>query len=279
MSRPFRALCLAGLLAAGSLAAHAEIGRPDAESLVRKSGLWEQLAGVAPQIEAGLQKALAQGAAAPAPSEKVRIARVVQNAYAPERLRALSAGVVAAKVPPEHLLALRAWFDSAQGQAVAHAEEAPAGDAQTSGAALKQGLSLLATMPSERRQLLEDLLAATHAAEGMVQITISTTVAVQQGAASAITGLSGPTPKQARAALEAQRPQMMKAFTAVMMATFARTYAELPSEQLRAYVAFVRSPAGASFNDVSLQALDAALSDAATEMGRYLPGTRDGSNI
>lgn len=278
MSRPFRALCLAVLLAGASLA-HAEIDRPAAESLVRKSGLWEQLSGVAPQIEAGLQQAIADAAEEPAQSEKARISKVVQNAYAPERLRAVSTGVVAAKVRPEHLEALRAWFDSPSGQAVVHAEEAPGAQPDDSASALKQGLTLLASMPAERRKLLEDLLAATHAAEGMVRITISTTVAVQQGAASALAGLSGPTPKQARAALEAQRPQMLKAFTAVMMATFARTYAEVPAEPLRAYVAFVRSPAGAEFNEVSLEALDAALSDAATEMGRYLPGTRDGSNI
>ena len=76
MTRPLRALFIAGLLAAATLA-HAEIDRPAAESLVRKSGLWEQLSGVAPQVEAGLQQAMDKADLEPADSEKVRISRVV----------------------------------------------------------------------------------------------------------------------------------------------------------------------------------------------------------
>ena len=180
---------------------------------------------------------------------------------------------------PEHLEALRVWFDSPLGNAVAHAEEESSSNAADSASALKEGLRVLASTPRERRKLLEDLLAATHAAEGMVQLTISTTVAVQLGAASAVLGATVPLPERARAVLEAQRPQMLKEYTGLMLSSFARTYAALSSEQLGAYVAFVRSPAGAAFNDVSLEAMDAALSEAASEMGRSLPGTRDGSNI
>jgi len=278
MTRPLRALFIAGLLAAATLA-HAEIDRPAAESLVRKSGLWEQLSGVAPQVEAGLQQAMDKADLEPADSEKVRISRVVAKAYSADRLRATSTGVIAARMQPEHLEALRVWFDSPLGNAVAHAEEESSSNAADSASALKEGLRVLASTPRERRKLLEDLLAATHAAEGMVQLTISTTVAVQLGAASAVLGATVPLPERARAVLEAQRPQMLKEYTGLMLSSFARTYAALSSEQLGAYVAFVRSPAGAAFNDVSLEAMDAALSEAASEMGRSLPGTRDGSNI
>jgi hypothetical protein len=269
---------MAALLAAATLA-HAEIDPPAAENLVRKSGLWEQLSGVAAQIQAGLQQAMDRAQLAPADSEKARIARVIARAYAADRLRATSTGIIAARMQPQDADALGAWFDSPLGQAVAHAEEAISADTADSATAMKEGLRVLASTPSERRKLLDDLLAATHAAEGMVQLTISTRVAVQLGAASAITGVTGPSATQARAALEPQRPQMLKAYTALMLSSFARSYVSLSSEQLSAYVAFIRSPAGAAFNDVSLQAMEAALTAAATEMGRSLPGTRDGRNI
>jgi hypothetical protein len=269
---------MAALLAVAPLA-QAEIDRPAAETLERKSGLWEQWTGVASQIEAGLQQAMAQAGVAPAESEKARIARVVRTAYAADRLRSISTGVMAANLQPQHLRALRRWFDSPPGEAVARAEEAtPMGQADPA-VALKAGRRLLASMPLERRKLLQDLIAATHAAEGLVQITISTTVAAQLGAASALPGVTAPSARQMRAVLEEQRPEMLKAFTRTTMATFAQVYAKLSSEQLRDYLEFVRSPAGAAFNEVSLHAAEAALTGAAAEMGRYLPGTSDRNNI
>lgn len=275
MKRPLHALCAAALLAAATLA-HAEIDRPAAESLVRKSGLWEQLAAVAPQVEAGIQQTLAEGGAKPAESERARVTQVVRAAYAPERLRSVSTGVIAARMQPQHLNALRQWFDSPQGRAVTRAEEASGRVAPD--VVLQEGVALLKSMPAERRKLMEDLLAATHAAEAMVQIAIGTAVAAQVGAASTMPSGPAPTAAEVRGMLEAQRPEMLKAYGALMLATFAHTYAKLPLQQLRQYVAFIRTPAGTQFNAAAMEAMAAALTDAAAEMGRRLPGTRDGRN-
>lgn len=275
MKRSLRALCTLALLAAAGLA-HAEIDRAAAESLVRKSGLWEQLAGIAPQVEAGIQQTLAQGGAAPADSEKARVTRVIRSAYAPDRLRSVSTGVIAARMQPQHLNALRQWFDSPQGQAITRAEEA-SGLADPA-VVMQDGVTLLKSMPAERRKLMDELLAATRASEAMVQITIGTAVAAQVGAASTMPSGPAPSAAEIRGMLEAQRPQMLQAFNAMMLATFAHTYAKLPSQQLRQYVAFIRTPAGTQFNAAAMDAMAAALTDAAAEMGRRLPGTRDGRN-
>ena len=258
--------------------AHAEIDRPAAENLVRKSDLWEQFGGIGPQVEAGMQQALAQAGVSPAASELARIRRVVQAAYAPDRMRSVSTGVIAARMQAQHLNALGRWFDSPQGQAVTRAEEAASAANADPDAALKEGAALLKSMPADRRKLLEDLLAATKAADALVQITIGTTIAAQLGAASARSGAPGPSAAEMRTLLEMQRPQMLQAFGAMMMASFAQVYARIPSAQLREYVAFIRTPAGTEFNEAALAALEAALTDAAAEMGRRLPGTRDGSN-
>lgn len=277
ITRPLRAGCMAALLAVATLA-HAEIDRPAAESLVRKSGLWEQFGGMGPQVEAGMQQALTQAGVAPAASELARIKRVVQAAYAPERMRSVSTGVIAARMQAQHLNALARWFDSPLGQAVTRAEEAASAASADPEAALKEGVALLKSMPAERRKLLEDLLAVTKAADALVQITISTTIAAQLGAASARPGAPAVSAVEIRALLERQRPQMLQAFSAMMLASFAQVYATIPSPQLRQYVSFIRTPAGTEFNEAALEALEAALTDAAAEMGRRLPGTRDGSN-
>jgi hypothetical protein len=277
MKRPLRAFGAATLLAFATLA-HADIDRPAAESLVRKSGLWEQLAGVGPQVEAGIQQSLAQGGMKPGDSEKARLTQVIRTAYAPERLRAVGTGVIAARMQPQHLDALRQWFDSPQGQAVTRVEE-EAGSAQSDpNLAMKEGISLLKSMPVDRRKVLEDLLAATRAGEAMVQITIGTAVAAQMGVASTMPNGPAPTAAEVRGMLEAQRPEMLKAFNGMMLASFAHTYAKIPSQQLRQYVAFIRTPAGRQFNAAAMEAMAAALTDAAAEMGRRLPGTRDGRN-
>lgn len=276
-TRPLRAFCLAALLAAATLA-HAQVDRPAAENLARKSGLWEQVGSLGAQVEAGMEQAFAQAGMTPEAAEKARIARVIRAAYAPERMRSVSTGVIAARTQPQHLEALRRWFDSPPGQAVTRAEEAASAADGDPSAMMKEGVALLKSMPAERRKVLEDLLAATRAADAMVQITINTTLAVQLGAASAVPGAPAPSAAEMRALLERQRPQMLQAFNAMILASFAQVYAKLPPEQLRQYVAFVRTPAGTAFNDVAIDALEAALTDAASEMGRRLPGTRDGSN-
>lgn len=277
MVRLLRAFCMAALLAAATLA-HAQISRPAAEELMRKSGLWEQLDGIGTQVELGVQQAIAEAGTEPADSEKARITRVVREAYAPARLRAVSAGVIAAKTKAANVPALRRWFDSPTGQAVTRVEEAEAGSQVDPSVAMREGVALLKSMSAERRQLLEDLQAATRAADALVQVTISTTVAVQLGAASALPGAPALSASEIREELEAQRPQLLQAYTAMTIASFARVYAQVSTEQLRQYVAFIRTPAGQQFNDVVIEAMDAALTDAAAQMGRRLPGTRDGKN-
>lgn len=277
MKHLLRAFCIAALLF-GSPLVHAEIDAASAESLLRKSGMWQQLADIGPQAEAGMQDMLAQGGVAPAEEEKARVTRVIREAFAAARLRAVSVRVVASGTQAEHLPALRGWFDSPVGQAVTRIEEAASAANADPLAAMEQGARLLKAMPGERRALLEQLLEATDAAEGMVRIAIGTALAAHRGVMSVTPDAPGPSPAQLRAALEAQRPQMLKAYGALMLASFAQVYEPLASGDLQQYVAFIRSPAGAQFNEVAMDAMEAALLDAASEMGRRLPGTRDSRN-
>jgi hypothetical protein len=81
-----------------------------------------------------------------------------------------------------------------------------------------------------------------------------------------------------RMQLEAQRPQMLKAFAVLSLAAFAKAYAPLPTDGLESYVAFIRSRPGRDFNTIGIEALDAALTEAAAEFGRLLQGAKDQSN-
>ncbi len=273
---------LQGLLLAvaflGPAAVQAQVPQSTAETLLRKSGLWEQLSDIAAQAQAAFAQEIAQSDGTPSETERARVVGVIGQAYAADRLRRAVADSVAQKLNPAHVAMLERWFDSPVGQAVTRLEEAASKDETDPQTLMAQGASLLAKLPAERRELLDQLLVASQAAEALTQIAINTAIAAQRGAASAMP--SEPTVSEAefQALLQAQRPQLLQMISGLSLAGFAKAYAELPQPQLQAYVAFMKSAAGSHFNTLCLAALDAALTDAANELGRRLPGTKDGAN-
>lgn len=266
----------AALLGVGGV--YAQTDNATAEALARKSGLWEQLSSVAPQVLAGFSEALSQVGTKPSAVEIDRISRVIQDAYSVTGLRAVSVGVIAGKLSARDIADLLRWYDSPVGQRITKLEEEASAEKGDPQALLQQGLALVEKLPPARRRLLDELLTETRTAEAMTQITINTLMAVQQGAASALSNTpAAPAPKL-KAALESQRPQMLKEFAALSLAGFAKVYETMPTEFLEQYVAFVKSAAGRDFNTLCLEALDAAFTEAAAEFGRGLPGAKDQSN-
>ena len=261
------------LLCAGGT--RAQVDTVVVEDLMRKSGYWEQMTSIAPQIRTGFFNAMERSNSVASEAERERIARIIDAAYAPARLRAVSAGVVAKQLDAAHVAGLQRWYGSKRGQVITRLEEqasSAGGDPQLT---LQAGTAQLGREPPERRKLLGELVAATRVAEVLFRITVNTSLAVQRGAEETMSPGPRTTAAELRSALDAERAQMLKAFGVIALAEFARTYATLPTSDLKAYVEFYHSPAGSAYGDASSEALDAALSDAAQEMGRQLQGARD----
>lgn len=269
-------LLSAALFVAGGV--QAQVDSATAESLVRKSGLWEQLDGIAAQTEASLPQIFEQAGAKPTPEELARLARAVRESYAAAKLRKASVDLFVKKLQAGHVATLQQWFDSRTGQTITKLEEQASADTTDPQTQIQQGVALLKKLPPARRGLLDELLKASLAAEAMTQITINTSMAAVRGVASVAPQGQAMDVGEVKAALEAQRPQMMQAFSAMALAGFARAYAPLPTADLQKYVAFLKSEAGSHFNAVGIQALDAALTEASTDFGRRLPSTQDKSN-
>jgi hypothetical protein len=138
---------------------------------------------------------------------------------------------------------------------------------------MQEGVAILVKLPSSRRALLDELVTASRSVEIMVQLTVNTAIAVHRGVASVLPNM--PAEGELRTALEAQRPQMLEGFAALMLASFAKTYASLPTPELAQYVTVLKSDAGSHFNDLVNRAVDAALVDASTEFGRSIPNLKD----
>ena len=273
----FRFLLLsATLLGAGGT--HAQTDTATAENLLRKSGLWEQLGSIAPQVQAGFGAALSQGDSKPSAAEVERISRVIESAFSATRMRTVGIKVVAARLNARNAADLLRWYDAPVGRQIASLEAKASEEGADPQALMQQGLALLERSPPPRRQLLQALLVETRAAEALTQVTINTSLAAHRGAASALPNTLLLPEAELRMQLEAQRPEMLKAFAALALASFAKAYATLPTDHLGRYADFIKSRAGQDFNTIGIEALDAALTEAAAEFGRQLQGAKDQSN-
>lgn len=266
MSRIIRGLLLA-MLCWPALGAHAQVSPAVAESLVRKSGLWEQLDGFAPQVRQSFVSGMQQSGVSVAPAEMARVQAAIDTAYDVRTLRAVGVSTIAAGLDPRHVTALQQWYDSPTGKAVTRLEEASsAGDIDPQ-AYLREGQAMLASMPEKRRALLHELLVVTRSAEGLVDMVINAAVGAHAGIVSVVPGQQH-SPDDLRALLEAQRPQLIQAYSAVSMAGFAKVYAPLPDDQLARYVDFLRTDAGRHFTEVGMSGLQKAMTDATTGFWR-----------
>jgi len=268
--------CMGAFVATSGAGAQTQAGA--AEDLMRRSGLWEQLGGVAPQVRAGLVDALTQGGARPSDTEMQRLERAVDTAYAPQRLRATALAQLRRGLDAKHVAALRRWYATPNGKTITAMEERASSDVRDPRTVVAEGTQLLDEMPAARRELLNELVTVTRAADAMVQMMINISLATQRGASSVAPQLPGASEAQMRSMLEAQRPQLMQAYTVMLLASMAQTYAALPTETLAQYVGFLKSSAGRHFNDVTLKAFDAAMVEAATDLGRRLPTSKDQAN-
>lgn len=260
------------------LPAGAQTDAATAETLLRKSGLWAQLASTAQQVRSGLADTAREQGAELTPTEVERLSRVIDAAYAAPRLRAAARRVVMRDLPRTAAPPLLAWFDSATGRLMTRLEEQSNAVDREPDASMREGARRLAAMGEGRRLLLERLMVESRASEAMAGMTINTALGVQQGLRSARPDLPGPGVDELRAALQGQRAQMEQAYAGFMLATAAAVYAEASDEQLQAYLRFHETDAGRVFTRVIERALDELFLEAATELGRALPGTKDQAN-
>lgn len=249
-----------------------------AEQLLRSSGLWEQLSSVAKQVRAGIDDGASQSGSRLSAEESARLTRAVDAAYAAPRLRAAAARQVARDMQAAMVPAVVDWYDSATGVVITRLEEAAAADERSPDTVLQAGAARLAAMPETRRVLLQQIMAAARAAESAAQMAINTAVGVQQGLAAVQTDRAGPSAAELRAALDAQRPRLQAGFFSLMLAASALMHEPATEAQLAAYLGFLNSAAGRHFSAVVEGVLDTMFLDAATDLGRALPGTQANAN-
>lgn len=279
LARPLNGL--ASLLRAGVLAglclltmspvAHAAVTPDQAEQIMKKSGLWDQLGSVLPQARIGFSAAFSLNESEPTNEEADRLNTALEQAYGPQSLRQLGLKLISASVDAKQAAAMRRWFDSPLGRKVAQVEQAASNTQTDLREVIKQGTDVFAQLPAARRDLLTRLLQETKADEAMVNVSIHTLVATHRGVTLAIPGQSSLTNDEVKSTLMAERDAMIQSYRQLILASFAQAYAPLSDKELGAYVAFLHSTAGRRHTQLAFQSLQAALDEGARRFAVLAP--------
>lgn len=262
-------------------ATQAQTGASTAEQLMRLSGLWDQLDSMTTSFPDGIVAEVSQSGPGTSEAEKARLHRLTTQAFAADRLQATALRVMAQGIQPEHAATLLDWYGTDIGQAIRQAE-VRATDEQSRlplDQMQKLGNEVLRSMPEARRKLINDIVAATMAAEAMLQITEGSMLAMQRGLALAMPDRPTLNEQHIRQMFRSQRKTMLDSFTDIARASSALAYHDLPDVTLQAYAAFSDSPQGRHFFAVAMLAIEQALSAAMQDMMQGLPGTRDQQNL
>jgi len=243
--------------------AQAQISEGQAEQLMRLSGQWAQLDSMATQMQDGLVQGLSGGAKPAAPELVQRVKVAAATAFDVERLRGVARRSLAESVRVGVLPELQRWYDSPVARRISQAEvESTASKGQGSDdlkTRTQAGMALVQAAAPARQQLLLKLVEVTRAPSTGVDFVINMWVALPLTLARFDPQAPRINEAELRAALDAQRPQLLTAFETLTLASMASTYKALPDDALAAYAAFMASAAGEHYTDLGTRAFEAAI--------------------
>ena len=268
--RQWTIFAMALFAAAGALAVEPRSASID--ELMHKSGLWIQLAEIAPTFAESLDEALAE---IPDADENrvAALGRAFATAYGPDRLRPAVARQLALSMSPADVDAALEWLGGDLGKRITRLEE----DASTTAAMRARrttGAQRVETLPPDRLARYEKLAHAIHAGDVGAMVLINITAGLARGVSIAMPGDGDHDAEEIRALLEARRPQLAAALELQQIEFSAISYASLSDAEIDRYIGFAESPAGQRYHAASAIAVDKAMTAAAIEAGRLVGGEK-----
>jgi hypothetical protein len=249
--------------------ASAQIEAASAERLLRKSGTLAQIDAIAPQFRAGFEDSLRKQPGSPLKqSEIARMSAVADRAFAASKMQSAVVATVAERMSAANLDALDRWYESELGKRMTafEVEAAKADQAQ----AIEAARQLVATLPAPRIELVRELVAATRAADFIVDLTVNMTVAIAYGASLASSEVEVTPLNELRKLVLKDREQIAGAMNELLLAVYAKTYEKASDADLKSYAAFMKTAAGAQFTEAVIVAFERSLMTGAADFGRGL---------
>ena len=243
------------------------------DEILELSGARAQLAGLASQLGAGYLLPRRHQLDA---RDGARVARIIEQHFAPERFYLAIHDELGRRVEREQLDAMAAWFRSPLGRRVTELEIAASKpEAAPAAVAFAARLKTSPAAPA-RLELLQRLDWVTGLSTDTTDVVL---VIFRSGARAAATAAAAD--RRIRTGVVERRVEEMRG--EMDMANMALThmlyvYSPLTDAELKAYVDFLASPAGRAYNRISHAALLRAVRDAAdrtaTEIMRAIPPQR-----
>jgi Uncharacterized protein conserved in bacteria (DUF2059) len=261
----FAALCIA--LATQPALAESQEARDTAQLLVVRSGLAVQLQGLVGQMKSGME----QQRGKVSDELVLKLVEAAGEAFRPEVLQDTIARDLARRLQVGEMKAALAWLGTDLGRRITLAEEAASHADDEAIAGYMQRLK--ETKPTAARvSLINEVIEATYAEDLAVR-------SMQAMALGVALGMDSTLPRERRlgmARIEKEvnaalpKEKVKQELRATMAATSLYAYRELPDDDLRRYVEFLRSPGGKRYSDETTQALMDALVRASVRLGQLV---------
>ena len=274
MDKTLRSFIAVGVLAATFASTLAGAQARRTEELMRKSGLWEQVAQLRDQMKAGVVEARNQarqsGKQLLDDAALVKLSAAIDRAFAANVLResvALHLEEIIAPADEEEVLR---WLSSDLGQRFTRLETA-AGEGAEMAKSEAEAAKTFAALSKPRVDKFRRLAASLDAGETIAALTIDMTIAIVYGIALVTPGADADLAANTiRGRMQSQRAQMAAYYGEKALHSYAYTYRSTTDAQVEAYVKFAESPAARRYHAAGVKALDAALSQAALGLGQEL---------
>lgn len=272
-------LLLALLAAAGAPAFAQEAPARNVEELMRKSGIWKQVAQVEPALLAGLAQGWNEAAGARGIEDSqaglARLKAAARRAYGADILRAEMQRQLAESLDKADEEKALAWLETDLGRRLTKLEE-DAGEGAEPNARMREAREYAAAAPASRVALAERFAQALRSGEAGASMMIGISMGVVSGVVIATTPQDTSAVAAVRRRFESQRPQLEAAMLKIAVDQFVFTYREVPEADLERYVEFAQSPSGRRYHDATREAMDKVLAQASVRFGVELGNMKPG---
>jgi hypothetical protein len=244
------------------------------EELMRKSGLWDQVAQMREQMKAGVMEARNQakesGKQLLDDAAYAKLASAIDHAFSSSVLRESVALHLEEFIEPKDENEVLKWLSSDLGARFTRLEIV-AGETPEIMKAETEAPKVLATLSKARLEKFQRLAASLDAGDTTAALTINMTSAIVYGIALVTPGVDADLAANTiRRRMEAQRAQMAKYYGERAIQSYAYTYRSATDAQVESYVRFAESGSARHYHAAAIKAMDATLSQAANTMGQEM---------
>lgn len=265
------------LIGWGSAVAGEKAPAPRVEELMHKSGLWRQIEQIEPLLQANLVQELGD-LDNEEESEMWPLRMAFSRAYAADRLRAEVQNQLVLSLAERDVDSVLAWLSTDLGQRLTALEE-KSGEVSEYLQRQENAELVMQSVPAQRLQLIKRFTKAIRIGEASAAMAINTTVGITHGASMVSPHMKASEVSELKRMLGEHKAKLVQLYEEQSITQFAVIYQSISDRDLKKYIGFAESPAGRRYHAATIRAMDAALTKAATEMGREIGSPAKSTSI